>query len=99
VYEDINGNRTYDTGEPTLAGAEVQLLQNGVLLQEQTTGTDGAYHFTDVEAGTYQLRETPPPTYWTARPSGVIFFTIDLGEQLTFDFAHDPRLFTPLIIR
>ena len=99
VYEDVNGNRTYDTGEPTLAGAEVQLLQNGVLLQEQTTGTDGAYHFTDVEAGTYQLRETPPPTYWTARPSGVIFFTIDLGEQLTFDFAHDPRLFTPLIIR
>ncbi len=99
VYEDVNRNRVRDPGEPPLAGATVQLLQNGAILQEQTTGADGVYHFTDIEAGSYQLRETPPPAYWTARPSGVVFFTIDVGENLTFDFAHDPRLYAPFVIR
>ncbi len=99
VYEDVNRNRIHEPNEPLLAGATVQLVQNGAVLQEQVTGSDGAYHFTDIEPGSYQLRETPPPAYWTARPSGNIFFTIELGEQLTFDFAHDPRLYTPFILR
>ncbi len=99
VYEDVNRNRRYDTGEPLLAGATVELLQDGLVLKQQTTGADGAYHFADLEAGAYQLRETPPPAYWSARPTGMVFFSIAPGDQLTFDFAHDPRLYFPLVTR
>ena len=99
AYEDSNGNRNYDPGEPLLAGAVVRLLQDGTLLQEQTTGSNGAYRFTDLEAGVYQLQEAPPPGYASARPSGNVFFTIAEGDELIFHFAHDPRHFLPLLIR
>ena len=99
VYEDANGNRIHDPGERPLAGAVVELIQNGSVIQQQTTGADGAYRFTDIETGSYQLRETPPPSYAGARPSGIVFFTIAEGDDLTYNFAHDPRHFLPIIIR
>jgi len=99
VYEDANRNRQYDAGEPLLAGAVVALQQNGVTLSQQTTGVDGRYHFNQLTSGSYQLHETPPPGYAPAQPTGNIFFTISSGDALTFDFAHDPRLYLPIITR
>ena len=98
VYEDRNRNRQFDAGEPPLAGARIQLLQNGRVLQSQTTGVDGRYHLTGLGPGSYQLQESPPPAYWPARPASVLFFALAAGQQVTFDFAHDPRLYLPAVV-
>ncbi len=99
VYEDSNRNRQYDAGEPLLAGASLTLQQNGVTLARQTTGVDGAYHFTQLTSGSYLLIESPPSGYGPARPTGNVIFTISNGEDRTFDFGHDPRLYLPIIHR
>ena len=99
VYEDSNRNRQYDAGEPLLAGASLTLQQNGVTLAQQTTGVDGAYHFTQLTSGSYLLIESPPSGYGPARPTGNVIFTISNGEDRTFDFGHDPRLYLPIIHR
>jgi len=99
VYEDSNRNRRYDDGEPLLAGAVVTLQQNGVTLNQQTTGVDGAYHFDQLTSGSYQLHEIPPSGFAPAQPTGNVFFTISNGDALTFNFGHDPRLYLPIITR
>ena len=99
VYEDANRNRQFDAGERPLAGALLTLKQNGVTLAQQTTGVDGAYHFDQLASGSYMLQETPPPGgYGPARPSGNVYFTINNGNSVTFDFGHDPLLYLPIII-
>jgi hypothetical protein len=99
VYEDSNRNRRYDDGEPLLAGAVVTLQQNGVTLNQQTTGVDGAYHFDQLTSGSYQLHVIPPSGFAPAQPTGNVFFTISNGDALTFNFGHDPRLYLPIITR
>jgi hypothetical protein len=99
VYEDSNRNRRYDDGEPLLAGAVVALQQNGVTLNQQTTGVDGTYHFDQLTSGSYQLHEIPPSGFASAQPTGNVFFTISNGDALTFNFGHDPRLYLPIITR
>ena len=99
VYEDANRNRQYDAAEPLLAGAVVTLQQNNATVAQQTTGVDGAFHFTQLSSGSYQLHETPPSGYASAQPTGNVFFTISGGDNLIFNFAHDPRLYLPIITR
>ena len=99
VYEDSNGNRQHDAHEPLLAGATLQLIQNGQVIQEQTTGPDGTYQLTRLLPGSYQLVETPPPGYGRAQPADHLFFTLNPGDDLAFNFAHPPRLLLPLIMK
>jgi hypothetical protein len=99
VYEDANRNHRYDEGEPLLAGALLELQQNGVTLAQQTTGVDGAYHFTQLASGSYLLIESPPSGYGPARPTGNVIFTIANGDDKTFNFGHDPRIYLPVIFQ
>ena len=99
VYNDANRNRQHDAGELTLAGATVFLLQNGAEVERQTTGADGRYHFDRLDSGSYQLQETSPAGYGPARPASNIYFSVATGDDLTFDFAHDPPLYLPLQLR
>lgn len=55
VWNDINNNGVRDTGEPSLPAAQVQLQQNGTVLQTTTTGSNGQYLFTGLAAGTYTV--------------------------------------------
>ncbi|MEX2560496.1 MAG: SdrD B-like domain-containing protein [Pirellulales bacterium] len=66
VYHDANNNGLFETGlgEAGIAGATVTLtgtddLGNGVNLSTLTDAA-GAYSFTDLRPGTYQLAETQP---------------------------------------
>ncbi len=100
VYEDANRNKQHDAGERPLAGAILTLKQNGAVLVQQTTGADGAYRFDQLASGSYMLQEAPPPGgYGPARPSGNVYFTINNGNNVTFDFGHDPLLYLPIITR
>jgi len=72
---DEDGQQGNPSVEPRIAGATVELLSEGVVVAAATTGADGSYGFTGLDAGTYGLRVTPPAgSNWVASadPDGVL---------------------------
>jgi hypothetical protein len=73
VYEDVNSNGVYDTGDTGISGVTVTLsgtnIQGQTVTVTTTTAADGSYSFsTDgsgnvLVPGTYQVTETPPSGY------------------------------------
>jgi hypothetical protein len=61
VWLDSNGNGTQDAGEAGINGVTVQLLDssNNVIATATTSG-DGNYTFSNLAAGNYSVRVTPP---------------------------------------
>ena len=77
VYNDLNGNNQFATNDPPIAGATVQLYKSDgtTLLGTTTTDANGQYLFDQanvaggqLQAGIYDLVETPPAGYL---PEGV----------------------------
>jgi len=73
-WHDINGDGKIDVGEPGLAGVTIflDLNDNGVFEEanepHQTTNEQGHYRFSDLEAGTYVVREVVPAGYQQTYP-------------------------------
>jgi RHS repeat-associated protein/uncharacterized repeat protein (TIGR01451 family) len=89
VFDDVDGNGTWDPGEGTLKGRTVYLDQNqNAVLDpgEATAESDelGDYGFTDLAPGPYHVRLVPA-TGWgvtTAPASGAHIVTLAPGEFL-----------------
>jgi uncharacterized repeat protein (TIGR01451 family) len=60
VFWDLNRNGLQDAGETGVAGATVQLLQNGTVINSATTSSTGAYQFTGLTPGDYSLNFITP---------------------------------------
>ena len=57
VWNDRNGNGRFDTGEPGLAGVEIEVLdENGDVIATTTTNANGRWSVTRIPAGTYTVR-------------------------------------------
>jgi fimbrial isopeptide formation D2 family protein/uncharacterized repeat protein (TIGR01451 family) len=67
VWEDINGNGRFDTGEMGVDGASVVLTgtdDTGAAVNRNTaTAGSGVYQFNNLRPGNYQLQFTPPNGY------------------------------------
>ncbi|MPT46989.1 MAG: DUF11 domain-containing protein [Sphingobium sp.] len=67
VYVDTNRNGRQDPGEPGIPNVIVELQKpDGTVIQTVTTGPDGSYNFTDIEAGDYVIVEKQPDGYGDA---------------------------------
>jgi len=97
VYEDANGDGDFDAGETGISGVTVylDLNDNGVKdagEPEDTTDANGDYEFTNLDPGTYVIRETNPAGYTsTGDTDGAnddkISVTVSAGEtQVDHDF-------------
>ncbi len=82
VYQDTNGNGTIESGEGPLDGVQVTLADCGPV-QNQLTGADGMFNFTNLPAGTCHV--TVAKTGWHFSGS---------FPSLTYPFpaASDPSL-------
>jgi hypothetical protein len=61
VLRDANGNAVIDTGDIGLSGVTVQLFtQLGVFIAQTTTDANGAYAFTNLPPGSYQVVQVVP---------------------------------------
>ncbi len=72
VWADNNFNGKQDSGEPGVQGVTVRLLNssgtqatddNGVLIPDVTTNASGAYSFTNLRPGQYEVKFTLPAGY------------------------------------
>ena len=64
VWDDLNANGRYDTGEPGIPNVLVTLYNStGTPLQTQTTGADGTFYFMDLYPQDYYLKFTLPSGY------------------------------------
>ncbi len=84
VFNDLNHNGQFDTGEPGISGAFVVLYSTAGGCVAATTNSSGIYSFSITTAGTYTIYEPVadpgsacPPTNFT-QPSG---FTVSNGPR------------------
>lgn len=63
VFNDSNYNGIQDTGELGMPNIPVKLYKNGTLAQSTTTDSNGAYAFTNLLTGNYEVRVTKPTLY------------------------------------
>lgn len=56
VWEDVDGDGTWDSGESGIAGVRVVLLSGGTAVGSTRTGADGTYGFEGLSAGDYQVQ-------------------------------------------
>ena len=74
VYEDHNLDNIQETGDPGIPNVSLTLYQwNGEAYVSTglttTTDANGAYHFTNLQPGQYQVRETQPNGYFSVGAS------------------------------
>jgi hypothetical protein len=77
VFNDLNGDGSYDDGEPGLEGVVVNLSVDATATA--TTAADGTYAFNELMAGTYQIVSVGPDgwTLTTSSPINVMLGTDD----------------------
>jgi hypothetical protein len=81
VWADNNGNGIQD-GEPGIPGVTVNLISNGMVIATTTTNANGAYSFTGLLPGSYQIEVVLPSNY-----SG---FTINVSGNPTLNSDVNP---------
>ena len=79
IYNDLNANGLFDSGEPGLSNWNINLNTTGVL-----TDNSGYYSFGDVTPGTYTLIQSPHAGWTSTSPaSGSYNFTALSGVNIS----------------
>jgi prepilin-type N-terminal cleavage/methylation domain-containing protein len=81
VFDDLNGDGTWQAGEPGLSGVAVR-LNNGA---RKSTGANGGFVFR-VEPGVYTVTETDPVGYTSTTPNAVAV-TASKGTVVAANFG------------
>ena len=83
--------KTSASSGASLPGAIFELLNSaGAVLQSQTTGTDGSATFSNVQAGTYTVREKNAPQGYQVSVQGSQTVTVAAGATSRISFANAP---------
>jgi len=94
VYHDLNGNASYNAGEPGLESWMVFLDANGNGVMDageawSVTGADGRYTFENVPPGTHRVTRVLDDGWVpTSAPSGFWQVTVNVGQTVTRHFGH-----------
>ncbi len=86
VWNDLNGNGLQDTGEPGVEGVTVRLIgtnsSGNQINLVTTTNASGNYFFDGLNAGTYQVKVSPPTLH--------VFTQANAGNDDTIDSDFNP---------
>lgn len=92
VYEDANGNRKHDAGEPVFTGFNVGLL--GWEQRSGRTSSDGRYVFSGLERGSYDVVFTNPDVgayRFDFERNGFVSFNVSINDDEGTMFIVDFR--------
>jgi len=87
-FNDADGDGVLDDGEAGINGQTIELYDDqGQLVATQVTANsavDGAYRFTDLLPGSYEIRETPPAGWYQTAPEvAQRSFDLTSGQHVT----------------
>ncbi|MFQ5854546.1 MAG: DNRLRE domain-containing protein [Anaerolineae bacterium] len=94
VFEDLDGDGSYDVGEPGLADVAVELIREGVSQGNRRTNATGSYSFGSLPSGAYQIAVHPETLSADFRltSSADRFLSLMAGEHRTdIDFPTTRR--------
>ncbi|MCW5849558.1 MAG: hypothetical protein KIT87_05720 [Anaerolineae bacterium] len=89
-FYDWNANGVQDPGETGIGGVTIQLVDpntSTILATTTTAVSDGSYLFTNLAAGSYQVRETDPLGFTSTTPNQVNV-TLPVGGSASADFGN-----------
>lgn len=90
-YGAIVVTKTSASSGAALSGAVFELLNSaGAVLQSQTTGVDGSATFSNVQAGTYTVREKNAPQGYQVSMQSSQTVTVTAGATSKISFANTP---------
>lgn len=90
-YGAIVVTKTSASSGAALSGAVFELLNSaGAVLQSQTTGADGSATFSNVQAGTYTVREKNAPQGYQVSTQSSQTVTVTAGATSKISFANTP---------
>lgn len=90
-YGAIVVTKTSASSGAALSGAVFELLNSaGAVLQSQTTGADGSATFSNVQAGTYTVREKRAPQGYQVSMQSSQTVTVTAGAASRISFANAP---------
>lgn len=90
-YGAIVITKTSASSGAALSGAVFELLNSaGAVLQSQTTGADGSATFSNVQAGTYTVREKNAPQGYQVSIQSSQTVTVTAGATSRLSFANAP---------
>ncbi|RIK76721.1 MAG: hypothetical protein DCC68_18745 [Planctomycetota bacterium] len=90
-FRDIDGDGVRDEDEPGLSGWTIQILDDeGEVVDETETDSEGEYEFTDLDGGTYTIVEVMQDGWVQTAPAGGSHqTTVDGGQTVAgFDFGN-----------
>ncbi len=89
-FNDRNGNRVRDPGEPGLSGWVINLEQpSGQVIARNITSASGAYSFSFLPPGRYTVREVQKPGWRVTAPrSRVWSVTLTMSDASGLDFGN-----------
>ncbi len=80
VFDDVNNNRTFDSGEPKLSGWTLQLLTQGSTTPQTFTSDSNGFNITGLCNGTYNLKEVLKPGWRQTLPTDQNGYTIVINN-------------------
>jgi len=87
VYVDSNGNSVFDAGDSGLANVGVQLYDNSdnAIGAPQLTDSSGNYSFTNLQPGTYKVKEIQPSGFFETAVNVGKVDGVTTGTSSNFD--------------
>jgi LysM repeat protein len=87
LFDDISPNRVRESGEPLLAGGQIDLSQAGATLQSYTTDGQSEPHcFEGLAAGQYMIRLVLPASYGVTTPDSYVL-NVSAGQTVEAIFG------------
>lgn len=84
VFNDLNGNGTFDPSDPGISGVILNLYPSGSTTAAQTisTSSDGTYSLQNVCNGTYNLSQTLPQNWTQTLPTSNSGYSITMSNGI-----------------
>ena len=101
VWLDADGDGRHDAGEAGVASAQIELIQDGMLKDTDTTSGDGTYRFSALAPDAYLVREVQPDWLRFSTTLDEVAVTLAAGETRTIDFGdwNGRQTYLPLLLR